>query len=265
MRVPFAEGSGVRLISYDAVQAGSLQGRKILIADDDADSRRRLREHLEPRGAVCIAVGSGREALDAFVRQRPDLVVADLRMPDSEGFDLIRRIRAKTPEQGGLVPAIAVSADANTEQALMEGYHALCSKPVDVDAVVRLIEEFVRAESEALSPPTNAFHLVWTAPGRIAMTLTGYLTAGDVRAGIKTLLGFLDEGPCRIVVDMRGLTGFSLAGASVAERVVWSRRHAIEHVRFVGGSLFARVAASAACRFLGIGCTIDDAGHGLRR
>jgi CheY-like chemotaxis protein len=238
-----------------------LQQRRILIADDNAESREKLRNFLASHGAVCTVVGSAREALEAFRRKPPDMLVADLRIADCDGFDLIHRIRALSPEQGGLVPAIAVSGDANSEQALMEGYHALVPEPLDADEIVRLIEEFIHAESEVVST-SNSFALSSPAPGRIVMTMTGYVAPADVRAGITTLLRYLEEGPCRIVVDLRGLTGFSLAGASVAERVVWSKRHAVEHVRFIGGSLIARVAASAACRFLGIGCTIEDVGQG---
>jgi CheY-like chemotaxis protein len=207
---------------------------------------------------VCTVVGTVREAIEAFGHLTPDLLVADLRTID-DGFDLIHRVRAMAPEQGGLVPAIAVSADANAEQVLMEGFHALVPDTSEAGGVVGVIEEFVRAESQDVSS-MSAFAIMSPSPGRVLMTLTGYLAPADVKAGITTLLRFLDERPCRIVVDMRGLTGFSLAGASVAERVVWSKRHAVEHVRFVGGSLLARVAASAACRFLGIGCTIEDVG-----
>lgn len=238
-------------------EANRFDGLKILIVEDDADSSDLLFHLLTSSGATCTAAGSGNEAFHAFVRQRPDILIADVWMADGNGFELIRQIRSLTPEQGGLIPAIAVSGGANAQQALMEGYHLLVPKPIDPDLVVRVVGEFARVDSEAPSVET-----CWTvsspSPGSVVMAFMGRVGAADIRAATATLLHCLAERPCRITVDLRRLTGFSPAGAALGQRAVWSRRHAIEHVRCVGGSVMARSAVSAACRLLGIGCTVES-------
>ena len=77
--------------------------------------------------------------------------MSDLWMTDGDGFDLIRRIRTVRPEKGGLIPAIAVSAGSNAEQALMAGYHVLLGKPYDPQRLLEIIEQFVRADDETPS------------------------------------------------------------------------------------------------------------------
>jgi hypothetical protein len=94
----------------------------------------------------------------------------------------------------------------------------------------------------------------------VAMAFTGHVSAADVRAAMAELLLHLEAGECEIVVDLSGLTGFSVAGATVAQRAVWPKRSAIRHVRFLGGPLGARIMASATRRLLGIGCTVERVG-----
>ena len=237
--------------------ANRLPGLRVLIADDNADLCDSLAEFLSLSGAVCTVTRSGSEAFQAFTRQRPDILLSDIWMPYGDGFELIRRIRALTPEQGGLVPAIALSAKANGEQALMEGYQVMVAKPFDPAAIVRVLEEFVRAESGVPSRE-KCWTLSSPSPGIVLMAFRGRVGAADVGAAVTQFIRYLEERPCKVVVDLRQLTDFSVAGASVGQRAAWARRHAIEHVRFVGGPLMARVMASAACRLLGIGCTIES-------
>jgi hypothetical protein len=88
------------------------------------------------------------------------------------------------------------------------------------------------------------------------MTFSGYVSPADVRAATTALLHFLEERPCEILVDLHRLTGFSPAGASIAQRTVWAKRHAIRHVQFDGGPAVASAVAYAVCRMLGLGCTL---------
>jgi hypothetical protein len=76
------------------------------------------------------------------------------------------------------------------------------------------------------------------------------------------LLEHLEEGPCRLLVDLRRVTGFSVAGASLSQTAIWPKRHAIVHVTIAGGPLPARIVASAACHLLGIGCTMEGPREG---
>ena len=105
---------------------------------------------LESRGAVARTAASATEALDAITRARPDVLLADLRMPDEDGYSLIRRVRALEREQGAeRLPAIAVTANASAtdrEQAMAAGYDWHVAKPTDPNELARVIARVVRAD-----------------------------------------------------------------------------------------------------------------------
>ena len=112
-----------------------LDGLKILVVDDEADTLVMLRVGLTQCGARVTAVGSAAAALDAMAAGRPDLLISDIGMPFEDGHQLIRKIRALPAEAGGRVPAIALTAYARTEdrlQALRAGYQMHVPKPVDL-------------------------------------------------------------------------------------------------------------------------------------
>jgi PAS domain S-box-containing protein len=123
----------------------SLAGLRVLVVDDEADSRAFLAALLRQQGAEVVAAESAREAFGEFQARRPDIVVSDIAMSEEDGYALLRKIRALPPERGGLVPAIALTAYARAEdehRALAEGFQVHMTKPVDiariVDAVARL-------------------------------------------------------------------------------------------------------------------------------
>ena len=116
----------------------------ILVVDDDADSRNMLETALRSQGADVATAASVREALAALDRQdwRPVLLLSDLGMPEQDGYDLIRLLRARTVEDGGQLPAIALTGYAGKEEGektLKEGYQAHLSKPVDWAELIRTI------------------------------------------------------------------------------------------------------------------------------
>ncbi|MGH7439391.1 MAG: response regulator [Polyangiaceae bacterium] len=226
-------------------------------AGRDDDSRELLCELLGEMGATCIPASSGNEAFAHFSETPPDILVSDLWMCDGDGFDLVRRIRALPPEQGGLVPAIAVSAASNVEEALMAGYHVLIAKPYDPTKIADAIEEFAHAETPPPSVP-SPWTLSSPRDGTVVIAFAGHVKASHMRACVEHLLPHLRAQPCEVVADFRQLTQLSLAAASVAERAVWPMRHSIRRVSIVGGSRAARLVASAACRSLGLAYTFDD-------
>jgi CheY-like chemotaxis protein len=241
----------------DAPERGRLGGLTLLVAEDDLDARELLCEFFSEMGATCLPASSGNQAFAQFIEKHPDILISDVWMPDGDGFELVRRIRALPPEQGGLTPALAVSAASNTEEALMAGYHALIAKPYDPSKIVEAIEDFFGTESQA--PPLRA---AWTASspesGTVVLTFVGHVRAGDMRDCIEVLLRHLEKGPCDVIADFRKLTGFSVAAASVAERAVWPMRQAIRRVCIVGGPKLARLVATGACRVLGLRYSIED-------
>jgi PAS domain S-box-containing protein len=111
-----------------------LSGLRILLVDDEADSRDLLNFVLESCGALVSTAGSAAEALDIMERESFDVVVSDIGMPEEDGYSLIRRIRSLPAERGGSVAAIALTAYARAEdrvQALRSGFQLHIAKPVE--------------------------------------------------------------------------------------------------------------------------------------
>jgi PAS domain S-box-containing protein len=125
----------------------SLAHLDILIVDDDEDARDLLSLILESRGARTRSVTSAQEALDAIVAHRPNVLLSDLRMPNEDGYFLIRQVRGR--ENGGRrLPAIAVTANASLrdrDHSLAAGYDMHISKPVDPAELARLIVRVTNA------------------------------------------------------------------------------------------------------------------------
>ncbi|WP_193200351.1 ATP-binding protein [Nostoc sp. MG11] len=110
-----------------------LDGLRVLVVDDEADTRKWISTVLEECGAEVIAVGSGGEALETLEQFRPDVLVSDIGMPDEDGYTLIRKIREIEPEMGEHIPAVALTGYARIEdyrKALAAGFQLHVAKPV---------------------------------------------------------------------------------------------------------------------------------------
>jgi len=116
-----------------------LSGLKVLVVDDEADARDLLHRLLADCGAQVEAVDGAAAALAAVPRFRPDVLVSDIGMPGVDGHELLRRVRALGPEQGGAVPAIALTAFARSEdriRALRAGFAVHVAKPVEPSEIL---------------------------------------------------------------------------------------------------------------------------------
>jgi CheY-like chemotaxis protein len=232
-----------------------LAGVHVLLVEDDADMREAMRLCLELEGASVASAEDGTDGLEAFGRAAPDVVVSDLWMPRGNGFDLIADIRRRLPEEGGLAPAIAISAAENMRKALMAGFQVFLGKPFEPFALIETIAEITRADhAQAVAPWT----LAPLRPETLLLTLVGRIEGGDMRGLGAALAVHLDAGPVDVVADLRRIGTFSVAAATVAERALWSRRSRVRSVRLVGGSPLARIASAAACKLLGIATTFSD-------
>ena len=110
-----------------------MEGLAILVVEDDPDARQWLVQTLEGWGAHVSTASSGREALDAVTRQRLDVLVSDIRLPDTDGYELIRKIRDVEGALGRYTPAVALTAYPRVEdraRALEAGYQMHVPKPV---------------------------------------------------------------------------------------------------------------------------------------
>lgn len=117
----------------------NLSSVKVLVVEDDLGTREFVAFVLEQYQADVTAVKSAVEALEALAQSKPDILVLDIGMPDMDGYTLIRQIRARSPEQGGQIPAIALTAYAgehDQQQALAAGFQMHIPKPIEPDELV---------------------------------------------------------------------------------------------------------------------------------
>jgi signal transduction histidine kinase/ActR/RegA family two-component response regulator len=130
-----------------------LDGLRILVVEDDDDSREFLTAALEQRGATVAAANGVAAALAQFESFRAHVLLSDIAMPDADGYDLIREVRRLPPERGGATPAIAVTAHTRAdfrERVLQAGYEKLEPKPVDLERLCRALVALAAGESSSV-------------------------------------------------------------------------------------------------------------------
>jgi PAS domain S-box-containing protein len=123
----------------------SLAGVHALVVDDEADARDLIQRVLQEQGATVSLAASGAEAMRIMETSEPDILVSDVGMPDMDGYQLMRRIRASEPK-GRRLPALALTAFARAEdrkRALLAGYQSHVAKPVDMAELVIVIAGLV--------------------------------------------------------------------------------------------------------------------------
>jgi PAS domain S-box-containing protein len=115
---------------------------RVLIVDDEPDARLLLKTIMEQSGAKVRAAASASEALVALREFRPDILVSDIGMPQEDGYALLRRVRALNPEEGGRIPAVALTAYAQEDdrmRALLAGFQVHVAKPINPQEFVAVI------------------------------------------------------------------------------------------------------------------------------
>jgi PAS domain S-box-containing protein len=130
-----------------APEARSLKGVRVLIVEDDTDTRNLLRWTLTEAGADAVAVATAADALTALRQGRHDLLLSDIGMPGLDGHDLIRHVRAAPDGWVQDIPAIALTAFASKDDAARAraaGFHMHLAKPVDPAALVQAIARLVK-------------------------------------------------------------------------------------------------------------------------
>jgi PAS domain S-box-containing protein len=119
-----------------------LSNLQILLVDDEADTLEYQAFLLEQSGATVVAVASSSEALQVLERSIPDVLVSDIGMAEMDGYMLIQHIRDRPPDQGGTIPAIAVTAyaqDFDRRKAFQSGFQAHITKPVEPEVLIKTI------------------------------------------------------------------------------------------------------------------------------
>ena len=124
----------------------SLVGVHALVVDADQECRQLLSSILRYCGALVTTTASSREALKVMNVVKCDVLIVEIVLPGESGVELIRRVRALKPEDGGVVRAIALSRDADRDDALTAGFDAHLTKPIEPWAMCRLVSTLVFGE-----------------------------------------------------------------------------------------------------------------------
>ena len=126
---------------------GDLTSVRVMAVDDEPDALRLLKDVLEAAGAEVATATSAADALDAIATFEPDVLVADIGMPDVDGYELIKQLRASGNERMRDIPAAALTAFARSEdrtRALQSGFEMHLAKPIDPGELVASVATLVR-------------------------------------------------------------------------------------------------------------------------
>ena len=141
-----SDHSGSKKVAAHSVavefQSVDLSGIRVLIVDDEPDARELMKRLLVECGAEVVTAESAENGLSAISASAPDVLVSDIGMPNIDGFELLRRVRALERARGGKVPAIALTAFARTEdriRALRAGFQVHISKPVEPSELIATV------------------------------------------------------------------------------------------------------------------------------
>ena len=138
------DGSAVDIAVDEGIQC-SLKNVRVLVVDDKVDSIDVCKMMLEMHDAEVKEASTADEALKILRQFRPHVIVSDIAMPDKDGYDMIRQVRALPDYDGGRIPAIAVSAytsEIDRTRALLAGFQLHIPKPIDFDNIVKSVALF---------------------------------------------------------------------------------------------------------------------------
>ncbi len=129
-----AEAVGIAARALASGRLPSLNNLRVLVVDDEPDARELMRAILAQCGAEVTVAATARVALEAFEKAPFDVLVSDIAMPEEDGYDLIRNVRALDAGRGGRIPALALTAYARIEDraaAIAAGYQQFATKPIE--------------------------------------------------------------------------------------------------------------------------------------
>jgi CheY-like chemotaxis protein len=142
LTLPRPIGAATLVAAPDAPERPNLAGKRVLVVDDDADSREIASKALAGTGASVTEAGSGVEALQEWERQRFDVLICDLAMPGMDGYEVLRTIRRAASADGKSSLAIALTAlasETDRQAVLAAGFDDHIVKPFDFSALLRAV------------------------------------------------------------------------------------------------------------------------------
>jgi CheY-like chemotaxis protein len=128
----------------------TLKGKKILVVEDDGDTAEVIGIFFRGLGAEVTAVSSVHDGFASIRKSKPDIVVSDLTLPDIDGFSFIATLRSLSAEEGGQIPAIALTghvAEAIRTRVLASGFQGYLAKPFDVDELAVVVSTWIGTAS----------------------------------------------------------------------------------------------------------------------
>ena len=135
-----------------------LNGVHVLVVDDEADTRALLKTALSQQGARVTTAPSASAALKKIWRRKPDLMISDIAMPGTDGYELIRRVRLLPEASGGKMPAVALTAYAreqDRDRALAAGYQMHLAKPIEIAELAATVAHLINCRDK---PTSNGTH-----------------------------------------------------------------------------------------------------------
>ena len=135
-----------------------LDGLRLLIVDDEVDFRELVTTMLVHYGATVKSAASAGDAIFDVENWKPDVLVADIGMPGEDGYGLIRKVRALSPDKGGAIPAIALTAYTRAEdqlRTLSAGYHLHLAKPITGVDLAQAVASVV-SRTNVIPQPTSS-------------------------------------------------------------------------------------------------------------
>lgn len=134
----------------------ALTGVRVLVVEADPDVRELVAEILAGRGAEVITTATAVQALDLLRRERPDVLVSSISLPERNGYWLMSMIRALSPEHGGRIPAVAFTGGNYAlacGDAIDSAFDAYLVKPKDLDRLAAVVESLSRAPRKSPRAP----------------------------------------------------------------------------------------------------------------
>lgn len=149
-KIQASNGKGGNDAAVHTPHTHTLKETKVLIVDDEADTRDFLSFALQQFGAITQIANSAAKALEAVRIFKPDVLISDIGMPEQDGYALIRQIRVLELQRGERIPAIALTAytqESDRTQALTAGFQAHLSKPIDMNELIQTVTNLLNVQT----------------------------------------------------------------------------------------------------------------------
>jgi len=143
---PEVLGGAASVLKEAQSEQPNLEGLRILVVDDETDALDLIGVELAQHGAKVVGVACAEEALTALEQVEFDLLISDIGMPKTDGYELIRQIRKQEEGTSRKIPAVALTAYARVQdrmQAIMAGFSTHVAKPVEANELITVVASLV--------------------------------------------------------------------------------------------------------------------------